>query len=114
MKSSHCPLLFIHPLQDAVAAECSALRWGDFKPRLADALIAHLEPIQTKYNHLMSDPAYIDGVLEQYVVWFLKHDGIRAPDREYLGGEMKVGIVAFALDSRLHRHYHIIDVASAR
>ena len=65
MKSSHCPLLFIHPLQDAVAAECSALRWGDFKPRLADALIAHLEPIQTKYNHLMSDPAYIDGVLEQ-------------------------------------------------
>lgn len=22
------------------------MRWGDFKPKLADALVAHLEPIQ--------------------------------------------------------------------
>ena len=36
------------PLQEAVAAECSTLRWGDFKPRLADALVAHLQPIQVR------------------------------------------------------------------
>uniref|UniRef100_A0A7R9V1U2 tryptophan--tRNA ligase n=1 Tax=Chlamydomonas euryale TaxID=1486919 RepID=A0A7R9V1U2_9CHLO len=49
--------------KEAVAAEVAAMRWGDFKPKLADALVAHLEPIQTKYADLMSDPAYIDSVL---------------------------------------------------
>ena len=41
------------------------MRWGDFKPRLADALVAHLEPIQSRYAELMLDPTYIDGVLER-------------------------------------------------
>jgi tryptophanyl-tRNA synthetase len=35
-------------------AECSALRWGDFKPRLADAVVAHLEPFQKRYAELMA------------------------------------------------------------
>jgi len=34
-------------------AECAALRWGDFKPRLADAVVAHLEPFQRRYSQLM-------------------------------------------------------------
>ena len=34
-------------------AECSSLRWGDFKPRLADAVVAHLEPFQRRYAELM-------------------------------------------------------------
>ena len=35
-------------MQEAIAAECSSMRWGDFKPKLADALIAHLDPIQVQ------------------------------------------------------------------
>ena len=35
-------------------AECSGLRWGDFKPRLADAVVAHLEPFQRRYAELMA------------------------------------------------------------
>jgi tryptophanyl-tRNA synthetase len=34
-------------------AECSSLRWGDFKPRLADAVVSHLEPFQRRYTELM-------------------------------------------------------------
>ena len=44
-------------------AECSGLRWGDFKPRLAEALVAHLSPIQTNYMRITEDPAYLDQVL---------------------------------------------------
>ena len=32
-----------------VAAEVAAYRWGDFKPKLADALVEHLRPIQTRW-----------------------------------------------------------------
>ena len=46
-------------------AECGDLRWGDFKPRLADALVAHLEPIQINYARITEDPAYLDGVLAE-------------------------------------------------
>lgn len=31
------------------------MRWGEFKPLLADAVVAHLEPIQKKYHELMDD-----------------------------------------------------------
>ncbi len=31
-----------------VAAEVASMRWGDFKPKLADALVEHLRPIQTR------------------------------------------------------------------
>lgn len=51
--------------KEAVITEVSTLRWGDFKPRLADALVNHLQPIQTKYHELMSDVSYIDSVLLQ-------------------------------------------------
>ena len=46
-------------------AECADLRWGDFKPRLADALVEHLRPIQTNYERITEDPAYLDSVLEE-------------------------------------------------
>jgi hypothetical protein len=49
--------------QDEVVAECGAMRWGAFKPLLADALVAHLAPIQARYLEATSDPAYLDGVL---------------------------------------------------
>jgi tryptophanyl-tRNA synthetase len=45
--------------KDAVAG----LRYGDFKKRVADAVIARLAPIQQKYREVTADPAYIDSLL---------------------------------------------------
>jgi tryptophanyl-tRNA synthetase len=50
--------------REAVAAEVGALRWGDFKPRLADAVVAHLRPIQARYAEVQADRAALDAVLE--------------------------------------------------
>jgi tryptophanyl-tRNA synthetase len=47
----------------AVAAECREMGWGQFKPLLTEAMIAHLEPIQTKYAEVVADRSYLDGVL---------------------------------------------------
>lgn len=44
-------------------AEVSGMRWGDFKPRLADALVAHLEPIQARYAEVMGDQGALDAIL---------------------------------------------------
>ncbi|GIL69372.1 hypothetical protein Vretifemale_326 [Volvox reticuliferus] len=49
--------------KDEVLAECSAMRWGGFKPLLTDAIIEHLRPLQSKYAELMAEQSYIDAVL---------------------------------------------------
>lgn len=46
----------------SVLDEVSQLNWGAFKPKVADAIIAHLEPIQAKYKEVMSDPTILDKV----------------------------------------------------
>lgn len=46
-----------------VAAECQDMGWGQFKPLLTETAIAALEPIQNKYNELMSDRDYLNKVL---------------------------------------------------
>ena len=38
--------------------------WGTFKPLLAEATVAALEPIQERYRELMDDPAELDRVLQ--------------------------------------------------
>ena len=43
--------------------ECKDMNWGTFKPLVADAVIAHLEPIQTRYEEIMAQPEYLDSVL---------------------------------------------------
>jgi tryptophanyl-tRNA synthetase len=43
----------------------AGLRYGDFKKRIAEAVIARLEPIQMRYKQVTSDPAYIDSVLQE-------------------------------------------------
>jgi tryptophanyl-tRNA synthetase len=48
-----------------VAAECAALRWSDFKPRLTDALVAHLGPLQARYAALVAEEGYLDDVLAE-------------------------------------------------
>ena len=52
-------------MQEAIAKECAGLRWGDFKPRLADSIVAHLAPVQERYEEVTRDPS----VLEQVLPW---------------------------------------------
>ncbi|KMT11402.1 hypothetical protein BVRB_5g107300 [Beta vulgaris subsp. vulgaris] len=49
--------------KEEVAQECQDMSWGLFKPLLTDALVAHLQPIQVRYEEIMSEPSYLDGVL---------------------------------------------------
>src|SRR6476646_4541125 len=41
----------------------SGMRYGDFKKRIADAVIARLEPIQKRFREIISEAEYIDRVL---------------------------------------------------
>jgi len=43
----------------------AGMRYGDFKKRVAEAVIARLEPIQQKYREITADPAYIESVLSE-------------------------------------------------
>jgi len=51
-----------HVRQESVAEEVAQMNWGTFKPKLGEAIIAHLAPIQAKYNEVMQDPAILDKV----------------------------------------------------
>ena len=47
-------------------AEAATWRgWGDFKTVLTDAAIAHLQPIQTKYDEVVKDSGYLNRVLKE-------------------------------------------------
>jgi tryptophanyl-tRNA synthetase len=43
----------------------AGMRYGEFKKRIAEAVISRLEPIQQRYRELTADPSYIDSVLRQ-------------------------------------------------
>ena len=38
---------------------------GAFKKRIAEAVIARLEPIQQRYREIVADPSYLDSILAQ-------------------------------------------------
>ncbi|MCS7030966.1 MAG: tryptophan--tRNA ligase [Gloeomargarita sp. SKYG116] len=48
-----------------VAAEVQDMGWGEFKPLLAEVIIEHLRPIQTKYAELMNAQDYLRQVLRE-------------------------------------------------
>eukprot|EP01024_Parvocaulis_polyphysoides_P034413 TRINITY_DN30446_c0_g1_i6.p1 TRINITY_DN30446_c0_g1~~TRINITY_DN30446_c0_g1_i6.p1 ORF type:complete len:152 (-),score=14.16 TRINITY_DN30446_c0_g1_i6:130-585(-) len=48
-----------------VVKDIEGLTFGSFKPRLADALVEHLRPIQEKYKQFEADPQYVNQVLMQ-------------------------------------------------
>lgn len=50
--------------REAASAECSDMGWGQFKPLLAEAAVAALDPIQTRYHELMEDKGQLLAVLE--------------------------------------------------
>lgn len=58
-------MLLSNQSREAVATECQAMGWGQFKPLLADAAIAALSPIQEKYQALMADRRYLEGILQR-------------------------------------------------
>lgn len=43
----------------------AGMRYGDFKKRIAGAVIARLEPIQQRYREVTADPSYVDAVLRR-------------------------------------------------
>jgi tryptophanyl-tRNA synthetase len=43
----------------------AGMRYGDFKKRVAEAVIARLGPIQRRYQEITADPLYLDGVLKR-------------------------------------------------
>lgn len=49
--------------RDAAALECADMGWGQFKPLLAEAAVAALEPIQQRYRELMHDRSQLESVL---------------------------------------------------
>ena len=51
--------------EEEVIAACGDMRWGDFKPALTEAVIEHLRPIQSRYDEIVSEEGYLDGVLKR-------------------------------------------------
>jgi tryptophanyl-tRNA synthetase len=48
----------------AVLAEFAGSGFGPFKEKLAEALIAHLEPINTKAQLLLAEPGHVERILQ--------------------------------------------------
>ncbi len=48
---------------DDMKAKFAGMRYGDLKKTVAGMVIAHLEPLQSRYREIVSDPAYLDGIL---------------------------------------------------
>ena len=51
--------------RESVATDCADMGWGQFKPLLAEAAVAALEPIQSRYKALINDPEELNHVLDQ-------------------------------------------------
>ena len=50
---------------DVVKTQFSGLRYGDLKKRVAEAVVASLEPIQARYREITADPGYLESVLRE-------------------------------------------------
>src|SRR5690242_11888960 len=61
----------------------AGMRYGDFKKRVAEAVVARLEPIQKKYKEITTEPGYIDAVLQRGLerVLPIAQDAIRTTKR---------------------------------
>jgi len=50
--------------KEDVAKECGDMGWGQFKPLLTETTINALQPIQEKYQAVMTDQGYLTGILK--------------------------------------------------
>jgi tryptophanyl-tRNA synthetase len=48
---------------EQIKTEFTGLRYGDLKKRVADMVIAHIEPFQERYRQIVSESGYLEGVL---------------------------------------------------
>ena len=48
-----------------VKTEFAGMRYGDLKKRVAEAVVAGLEPIQQRYQEITSDPATMERLLDE-------------------------------------------------
>lgn len=56
---------FTETSDEQVRAEFAGMRYGDLKKRVAEAVVAGLEPIQKRYREITSDPATIERLLDE-------------------------------------------------
>ena len=50
--------------KEDILREVQDMNWGQFKPLLTDAIVAHLEPMQQRYKEVREDETYLLGVLK--------------------------------------------------
>lgn len=51
--------------KEDILEEVGGMSWGEFKPVLAEAVIAHLKPIQDRYHEVRKDPETLEEILRQ-------------------------------------------------
>jgi tryptophanyl-tRNA synthetase len=51
--------------KEDILAEVGDMSWGEFKPVLAEAIVAHLKPIQDRYHEVRSDPETLQAILKE-------------------------------------------------
>ena len=56
---------FSSQTDEQTKAEFTGMRYGDLKKRVAEMVIAKLEPLQAEYRRITADPGYLDGVLRE-------------------------------------------------
>ncbi|MCC6262966.1 MAG: tryptophan--tRNA ligase, partial [Bryobacterales bacterium] len=56
---------FTETTDEQVKAEFTGMRYGDLKKRVAEAVVAGLEPIQQRYREITSDPATMERLLDE-------------------------------------------------
>jgi tryptophanyl-tRNA synthetase len=54
-----------HRTKEDILTEVTGMKWGTFKPLLAETIVNHLEPIQTKYAAVRADETYLRNVLKE-------------------------------------------------
>ena len=56
---------FTETANEQIRAEFSGVRYGDLKKRVAEAVVAGLEPIQARYREITSEPGYVERLLDE-------------------------------------------------
>jgi tryptophanyl-tRNA synthetase len=50
---------------DQMKAHFAGMRYGDLKKQVAEMVVSNLEPLQKKYNEIVSEPGYLDRILQE-------------------------------------------------
>jgi len=54
--------------KDSIVAEVESMSWGEFKPKLADAVVEHLRPIQGRYYEVRKEEGELERILKMGAV----------------------------------------------